>query len=966
MSISPRILWLCSVFAAGAWAAAPPAITGISPDPIDAGGQAFLLTINGTGFVSASVARLSGSALSTTFVTSTQLRAEITPALRAISGHPSLTVTNPDGTVSNASPLHISPVIGTITPSAAVTGSAALTVTVTGIGFTANDVLVWSIPGKQTAIPTSFVDSRQVTAVIPAAFLSGAQSASIQLAEPLYGVSSATSLPFDVLAVPAIASLSPNPVDAGGEYFRVTVNGSGFVPYSVVNWAGTSLGTTYVSSTQLQAAITPDLRVISGTFPLTVSDPGMATSNAAPFTVSPVLFTVNPATAPGGSPAVNLTCTGMGFTRNDVITFNATALATTYVSSTALTAVIPSAALRTPGTATVQVGDSTGAGRSLAQPFTVVAVALPAIATIVPASATAGSPGFTLTVSATNCPAGCVVQWNGSALATTHSADATVTASVPGSLIAAAGTISVQLINQYGGVSNSAIFTINPAAGYVSGLSPSSVTAGSAAFPLTVTGTGFVAGSMVLWNGIGLAGSYVSGTQLTAFVTADLVSVRAGVTANVTVVNPGGAGSNSVVLTIEPARPAILSLSPATAAAGSASTAIGITGSNFAANCVARWNGVAVETTYTDAGHVSATVPANLLVNSGGYSITVTNPSGMVTAPVTFTVMPSLPVAGGVSPVSVTAGSSAFTLTVNGAYFAPGSAVLWNGNALTTTFGSTTQVSAVVPANLVAVAGSASVSVSNPGGLLSKAVAFLVASVPPPAISGPAITSGGVVNAFSSLPSIAPGALISIYGTNLAPGDAHAPATPLPKSLSGIVVSINGIPAPLLFVSATQINAQAPFELAPGPATVVVHGGALESPAVKVEVRAAAPGILALAGDRALAVNYPGGALNTAQNPVHPGEYVVVYLTGQGLVDRTVPSGAESPADPFVLPLAPVSAKLGGKAAEIAFAGLAPGFVGLLQINLLVPDIAAGEQALEVTVGDIPANTAVLSIALNR
>jgi uncharacterized protein (TIGR03437 family) len=483
---------------------------------------------------------------------------------------------------------------------------------------------------------------------------------------------------------------------------------------------------------------------------------------------------------------------------------------------------------------------------------------------------------------------------------------------------------------------------------------------------LTVSGTGFVSGSMVLWNGIGLAASYISGTQLTAFVTADLVSIRAGVTANVTVVNPGGAASNSVTLTIEPAHPTILSLSPGSAAAGSQATAIGIAGSNFAANCVARWNGVAVETTYGDAGHVSVTVPANLLVNPGGYSITVTNPSGMATAPMTFAVVPSVPVAGSVSPASATAGGPAFTLTVTGAYFAPGSAVLWNGSALTTMFGSTTQVSAAVPANLVAVVGSASVTVSNPGGLISKAVPFLVTGALPPATPAPAITPGGIVNAFSSLPSIAPGALISIYGSNLASSDARAPATPLPKSLNGTAVSINGIPAPLLFVSATQINAQAPFEIAAGTATVVVHSGTLESPAVKVEVRAAAPGILALAGSHALAVNYPGGALNTPQNPVHPGEYVVVYLTGQGLVDQTVPSGAESPADPFALPLAPVFAKLGGKTAEIAFAGLAPGFVGLLQINLLVPDIGGGEQALEVSVGDAQANSTMLSVALNR
>ena len=208
------------------------------------------------------------------------------------------------------------------------------------------------------------------------------------------------------------------------------------------------------------------------------------------------------------------------------------------------------------------------------------------------------------------------------------------------------------------------------------------------------------------------------------------------------------------------------------------------------------------------------------------------------------------------------------------------------------------------------------------------------------------------MNAFSSLPSLAPGALISIYGTNLAAGDGHATATPLPNTLNGVSVSINGTLAPLLFVSATQINAQAPFEIALGTASVVVQNGTLQSPPAKVDVKGSAPGILALAGgSHALAVNYPGGTLNGPQNPVHAGEYVTLYLTGQGLVDHAVASGAESPATPPSLPLAAVSARLGGKPAQVTFAGLAPGFVGLLQVNLLVPDIAAGEQTLEVTGG---------------
>jgi adhesin/invasin len=333
----------------------------------------------------------------------------------------------------------------------------------------------------------------------------------------------------------------------------------------------------------------------------------------------------------------------------------------------------------------------------------------------------------------------------------------------------------------------------------------------------------------------------------------------------------------------------------------------------------------------------------------------------------TFTVTPSSPVASVVSPSSVTEGAAGFTLTVQGAYFTPTSTVLWNSSALPTVFASTAQVTASVPANLVAVAGSVSITVSNPGRLISKALNFVVVAAPAPVQAVPAIAAGGVVNAFSSPALIAPGGLISIYGTNLATGEARAAATPLPKLLNGTSVNINGMAVPLLFVSATQINAQAPFEIVAGAATVVVRTGTSESAAAKADVRLVAPGILAPGGGvHALAVNYPGGALNSVQNPVHPGEYVVVYLTGQGAVDPLVASGAQSPAEPLSLPVAAVRAQLGGKPAEVSFAGLAPGFVGLLQVNLLVPDVPGGEQPLEVIVGDVQANSAVLWIAANR
>src|SRR5260370_24855432 len=88
--------------------------------------------------------------------------------------------------------------------------------------------------------------------------------------------------------VPSITSATPNLIDAGGPYFLITVNGSGFASGAVLKWAGTSLNTTFVSSTQLKAAITPELRAYSIKFNLTVTDSGGIVSGSYPITVSPV------------------------------------------------------------------------------------------------------------------------------------------------------------------------------------------------------------------------------------------------------------------------------------------------------------------------------------------------------------------------------------------------------------------------------------------------------------------------------------------------------------------------------------------------------------------------------------------------------------------------------------------------------------------------------------------------------
>src|SRR5450432_807858 len=295
-------------------------------------------------------------------------------------------------------------------------------------------------------------------------------------------------VPFDVRDPLSIASATPNTLDAGGPAFVMTVNGTGFVSGLTVTWAGQPMGTTFVSPTQLQAAITQQTRSLSGTFNLRVGNPPGAPSNEYPVTVSPVLFGIIPAAAAAGGSAVAITATGAGFTRNSSLLLvgagQQTALATTYVNVTTLTAVVPASALRFAGAATVQVVDSTGPGHSLAQPFAITE-AVPSIAGISPSGATAGAVAFALTVNGGNFVAGATVQWNGSALATTFRNATQLSAAVPAALVQAAGLSGIGVSNPGGTQSANLTFTVNPPAPVIASLSPSSASTGAAGFSMT-------------------------------------------------------------------------------------------------------------------------------------------------------------------------------------------------------------------------------------------------------------------------------------------------------------------------------------------------------------------------------------------------------------------------------------------------------------------------------------------------
>ena len=231
----------------------------------------------------------------------------------------------------------------------------------------------------------------------------------------------------------------------------------------------------------------------------------------------------------------------------------------------------------------------------------------------------------------------------------------------------------------------------------------------------------------------------------------------------------------------------------------------------------------------------------------------------------------------------------------------------------------------------------------------------------------PAISTNGVANAASYATRISPGALASVFGTGFGTSTYLADdGRPWVTTANSVSVKVNGVAAPLYFVSPGQINFQVPWEI-PTSGTVsvavLVNGGS--SNTASVAVGTAAPGIFydPTSGD-AIVQNTPDYSLNTAANPAPAGSTIVAYLTGSGPVSPATKDGTLAPTDgTLIVAQAPYSAKIGSAAATVSFAGLSPGFIGLMQMNIVVPSsLTPGVYPLTVTIDGQTSNSATIAV----
>jgi uncharacterized protein (TIGR03437 family) len=208
---------------------------------------------------------------------------------------------------------------------------------------------------------------------------------------------------------------------------------------------------------------------------------------------------------------------------------------------------------------------------------------------------------------------------------------------------------------------------------------------------------------------------------------------------------------------------------------------------------------------------------------------------------------------------------------------------------------------------------------------------------------------------------LAPNAIATLYGKNLAYGtqtlssdNIRGGVLPTVLPNTGARVLVNGLPANPYYVSPTQINFLIPPNLLPGPATVQLVIDGLAGPQISVQLSDAAPALFQLDQQNIIATR-PDGSLITPAASAKPGDVVVLYATGLGPSIPPVGYGEVPSSAALLKLLTDFNVLLDGNAVDpsaIAYAGLAPGFAGLYQINLILPDSTGSNPEIRIGIGD--------------
>jgi subtilisin len=611
-----------------------PTVATLSPSSTRAGSGAFTLTVTGTGFDASSQALWNGTARPTQLVNSTKLYASISAADVAAVGTATVRVTTPPlgGGTSSALTFTIDPPPTLTVNVSNVSPGASVTMTLTnGLGG-AND---WLALAATSAPDTSYVTwtpvgagvtTRTWTVSMPTTagtyeFRLFQNNGFIRLAtSPTVTVDQAIN------PTPIASSLTPSSAGTGGAAFTLTVTGSQFVSSSVVRWNGANRSTTFVSATQLQAAISAADIASSATNQVTVftPSPGGGTSSGLAFTVAPLppqpTLSVSATNVAAGTPVtVTLTNSPGGATDwlalADTNAPNTTTIQTTYVGAGVTNRTWTVSMPLVAGTYEFRLFLNNGYTLAAKSPtITVTATTTPSLSV----SATTVSGGNSVSVTLTNGYGG-ATDWlafaatsapNTSYLQYVYIGSGVTTKTWTITTPTDAGTYEFRLFlnNGYTRAATSPTITVtqgqNPVP-VLGALSPARTTVGSPV-TVTLTGSGFVSSSVARWNGANRPTTFMSSTQLQMTLSsADVAAVGTG-QVSVSSPTPGGGVSGNLPfdITVGPT----LTVDTTSAAAGTSVTVTLTNGAGGSGDWLAFALSSAPDTSYVQWVYVGAGV----------------------------------------------------------------------------------------------------------------------------------------------------------------------------------------------------------------------------------------------------------------------------------------------------------------------------------------------------------------------
>jgi uncharacterized protein (TIGR03437 family) len=245
----------------------------------------------------------------------------------------------------------------------------------------------------------------------------------------------------------------------------------------------------------------------------------------------------------------------------------------------------------------------------------------------------------------------------------------------------------------------------------------------------------------------------------------------------------------------------------------------------------------------------------------------------------------------------------------------------------------------------------------------------------------PQFRAGSITSAASGLPGTSPGSLVTIYGTGLTRnvnGVVVADHTPLPADLAGTSVEFAAFDnsslkyvhrfAPLSAIANVggqeQINLQIPWELASSSVEIAIHNNGFQSGLMNYGLRPTNPGVFTIDGTAGAIVHGADNMLVTSGSPASRGEVIVIYATGLGAVNPPSPTGQPAAAaEPLSRTVATPIVTIGGATAQVLFSGLTPNFVGLYQLNVVVPpNSAVGNVPVVVAAAGIPSKPVTILV----